>query len=57
MEKNRKPLLAERVEALEAVLLGDPSLREIYHRTLQRIINREDGNTTLERVRNAEGSK
>ena len=47
MKKRRKPMLEERIEALEALLGVD---KVVYARQLQIIMQRNDGESTLEKV-------
>jgi hypothetical protein len=54
--KVRRPLLEERVLALESIVRSDPQMRVQYDRMLQLIMNKTDGKTTIELVANAKAS-
>lgn len=56
MTKVRRPLLEERVLALESIVRSDPQMRVQYDRMLQLIMNKTDGKTTIELVANAKAS-
>lgn len=56
MKKVRRPLLEERVLALESIVRSDPQMRVQYDRMLQLIMNKTDGKTTIELVANAKAS-
>lgn len=56
MKKARRPLLEERVLALESLVRANPQMRVQYDRVLQMIMNKTDGKTTTELVANAKAS-